>query len=128
MADKLQEAGVTPDDGEFGELYVCDTVDGRYYDPTLLSRAWKGLAESFDLIGTQGRRVTFHDLRHSFATRAIAGGADVKAVAAVLGHSDAHVTLSVYADADKESKARAVALVGYGIQQQGDVKPFAALV
>ena len=49
------------------------------------------------------------------------------AVAAVLGHSDAHVTLNVYADADKESKARAVALVGYGIQQQGDVKPFAAL-
>lgn len=127
MVDELQQAGVTLGDKEFGELYVCGTVDGRYYDPTVLSRTWKGLAESFDLIGTQGRRVTFHDLRHSFATRAIAEGADVKAVAAVLGHSDAHVTLNVYADADKESKARAVALVGHGIQQQGDVKPFAAL-
>lgn len=79
MADELQEVGVTLDDREFGELYVCGTVDGRYYDPTLLSHAWKGLAESFDLIGTQGRRITFHDLKHSFATRAIAEGADVKA-------------------------------------------------
>lgn len=128
MLGELQEAGVTLSEKEFGELYVCGTVDGRYYDPTVLSRTWKGLAESFDLKGTQSRRITFHDLRHSFATRAIAEGADVKAVAAVLGHSDAHVTLNVYADADKESKARAVALVGYGIQQQGDVKPFAVLV
>ena len=123
----MAEAGVTISDAEFGELYVCGSIDGRYYDPTILSRSWKSLAESFDLIGTQGRRVTFHDLRHSFATRAIANGADVKAVAAVLGHSDAHVTLNVYADADKESKARAVALVGYGIQQQGDVKPYGVL-
>jgi integrase len=127
MVNELQEAGITLNDAEFGELYVCGAIDGRYLDTTILSRSWKSLAESFELMGTQGRRVTFHDLRHSFATRAIANGADVKAVAAVLGHADAHVTLNVYADADKESKARAVALVGYGIQQQGDVKPFAEL-
>lgn len=124
----MQEAGVTLSDTEFGELYVCGTTEGRFLDITVLSRSWKSLAEAFNLIGTQGRRVTFHDLRHSFASRAIAEGADVKAVAAVLGHTDAHVTLNVYADADKESKRRAVALVGYGIQQQGDVKPFAELV
>lgn len=127
MVSELQVAGVTLNDAEFGELYVCGAIDGRYYDPTILSRSWKSLAESFELVGTQGRRVTFHDLRHSFATRAIANGADVKAVAAVLGHTDARVTLNVYADADKESKARAVALVGYGIQQQGDVKPYGEL-
>lgn len=127
MITSLQNAGVTLSGAEFGELYVCGTIDGKYLDITVLSRSWKTLAEAFDLLGTQGRRVTFHDLRHSFATRAIAEGADVKAVAAVLGHSDAHVTLNVYADADKESKRRAVALVGYGIQSQGDVKPFAEL-
>lgn len=100
-------------------------IDGRYLSPTVLSRSWKGLAESFELVGTQGRRITFHDLRHSFATRAIANGADVKAVAAVLGHTDAHVTINVYADADKENKRRAVALVGQGIAAQGAVLPFA---
>ena len=128
MVAKLEEAGVTLDDDEFGDLYVVGHVDGRYYSPTSLSRTWKAISESFDLVGTQGRRVTFHDLRHSFATRAIAAGADVKAVAAVLGHSDAHVTLNVYADADKESKARAVSLVAQSIDQQGDVEPYAELV
>lgn len=124
---ELEEAFTTLSDSEFGELYVIGYIDGRYLSPTILSRSWKALAESFELIGTQGRRVTFHDLRHSFATRAIAEGADVKAVAAVLGHADAHVTINVYADADKESKRRAVTLVGQGIAARGDVKPFAEL-
>lgn len=127
MEAELQEAGITLEESAFGELYVVGTIDGRFLDPTILSRTWKGLAESFELTGTQGRRVNFHDLRHSFATRAIANGADVKAVAAVLGHKDAHVTLNMYADADKESKQRAVTLVGQSIAAQGDVKPYAEL-
>lgn len=127
MVAAMQEYGIPFDKAAFGELYICGTIEGKYLDITVLSRSWKTLAEAFNLVGTQGRRVTFHDLRHSFASRAIAEGADVKAVAAVLGHADAHVTLNVYADADKESKRRAVALVGYGIQSQGDVKPFAEL-
>lgn len=38
-----------------------------------------------------------HDLRHFFASALIAGGASVKQVQAVLGHSSAVVTLRVYA-------------------------------
>lgn len=51
----------------------------------------------------------------------------MKAVTAVLGHTDAHVTINVYADADKESKRRAVTLVGQSIAARDDVKPFAEL-
>ena len=86
------------------------------------------MAKAFGLVGTQGRRPTFHDLRHSFATRAIAQGADVKSVAAVLGHVDAHVTLNIYADADKESKKRAMALVGQAIEVHGVIEPYAELM
>lgn len=107
----LQAGGITLNPQEFGELYVVGTAGGKFCNPVVLSRSWKALSESLGLVGTQGRSVTFHDLRHSFATRAIAAGADVKAVAAVLGHSDAHVTLNVYADADKEAKRRTTALV-----------------
>ena len=39
----------------------------------------------------------------------MAEGTGAKAVAAVLGHSDAHVALNVYAGAGKEPKVRAVA-------------------
>ena len=40
-----------------------------------------------------------HDLRHFSATQAIAGGHDVRSVAARLGHADASMTMRVYAHA-----------------------------
>jgi integrase len=45
------------------------------------------------------RRWRLHDLRHFSATQAIAGGHDIRAVAARLGHADASMTLRVYAHA-----------------------------
>lgn len=108
MTEELEVAGVALDDGEFGELYVIGTVDMRYQSPTALSRAWKEMSRSFGLVGTQGRAITFHDLRHSFATVAIATGADVKSVASILGHASAQLTLNTYADADPQSKRRTV--------------------
>ena len=44
-------------------------------------------------------RWRLHDLRHFSATQAIAGGHDIRAVAARLGHADASMTLRVYAHA-----------------------------
>ncbi len=128
MVLELQECGVTLKDEEFGRLYVVGSIDGRYRDPLRVCKEWAALSDSFGLIGTQGRKVTFHDLRHSFATRAIAAGADVKSVAAVLGHANAAITLNVYADADPESKRRASDLVSNAIAAQGEVEPYAELV
>lgn len=128
MAYELQEGGITLKPEEFSKLYVVGFIDGRYFDPHSISREWKALSGAFGLTGTQGRQVTFHDLRHSFATRAIAAGADVKAVAAVLGHTNAAITLNVYADADPESKRRASDLVSGAISAQGDVLPYAVSI
>lgn len=111
MLAQLDEAGVALSPTEFGSLYVIGYADGRFHSPTMLCRSWKAMSESFGLTGTQGRRVTFHDLRHSFATRAVAAGADVKAVSSVLGHANAAMTLNAYADADPESKRRTSDLV-----------------
>jgi integrase len=52
-----------------------------------------------------------HGLRHYFASQGIAGGADVAAMAAVLGH-DPTLLLSTYAHAVSDAKAAAVAAVG----------------
>ncbi|MDO4536772.1 MAG: hypothetical protein Q4B54_01330 [Coriobacteriales bacterium] len=65
MVGEIQSIGITLSAEESGELYVVGNVDGRHYDPTLLSRARKLMAESFNLVGTQGRLVTFHDLRNA---------------------------------------------------------------
>jgi integrase len=44
-------------------------------------------------------RWRLHDLRHFSATQAIAGGHDIRSVAARLGHADPAMTLRVYAHA-----------------------------
>ena len=41
-------------------------------------------------------RVSFHDLRHFFASALIVAGCTVKQVQAALGHESAKVTLDVY--------------------------------
>ena len=63
------------------------------------------------LVGTQGRRPTFHDLRHTFAADAIAKGVDVKTVRPILGHSNAAMTFNIYASADADAKRAAAATI-----------------
>ena len=45
-------------------------------------------------------RCTPHVLRHTFCTRCIASGMDIKTVQYLMGHSDASTTLNVYTDSD----------------------------
>ena len=59
------------------------TLDRRSFVP-LLERA--GLAGA----------ITFHGLRHTFATMMLKGGINVKVVSEMLGHADVALTLNVY--------------------------------
>jgi integrase len=43
-------------------------------------------------------KISPHDLRHTCASLAVSAGANVLAVARMLGHKDASVTLRVYSD------------------------------
>lgn len=64
------------------------------------------------LVGSQGEPPRFHDLRHTFATMAISSGVGVETVSAILGHSNAAMTLNVYADALADSKKVSMDLMG----------------
>lgn len=129
MVAELQEGGVTLDPAEFGRLYVVGSAHtGKFASPTIIERQFKGLAESFGLVGSRGRRMTMHGLRDSYATLSIAAGADVRSVAGVLGHSNPSITLSVYADALPEGKRRASDLLAGIVSAQADAEPYAELV
>ena len=47
--------------------------------------------------------INFHALRHTFATRWIECGLDVKSLACILGHSNVSITLGLYAHPSMDS-------------------------
>lgn len=101
---------------ELDRLYVTGGADGRFMQPHYLSAKWRRIADSLELSGTQGRRPTFHDLRHTCATTAIAAGVDVKTVSSMLGHANAAMTLNVYASADPDAKRRGAEAVAAAME------------
>lgn len=89
-------------------FFVIGDIDGSYMKPHSLTRAWRRRANRLKLIGSQGTPPTFHDLRHTFATTAIANGADVKSVSSILGHSSTQITLDIYCSDDPQAKRNAM--------------------
>ena len=72
--------------------YVFTWDDGRTYDPNYITRTFNKATADF------GRpEITLHKLRHSCATLLLDQHWDIKKVQHWLGHSDATVTLNIYA-------------------------------
>ena len=110
----------------FGLFYVVGDLEGNHRNPHTIGKDWTTIAKLYGLTGTQGRRVTFHDLRHTFATATIAKGADIRSVSDILGHENVAMTLNVYADADPNAKRRTIDMLDdeYSDARSADVVPF----
>lgn len=52
------------------------------------------------------------DLRHTFATQALASGVDAKTLAGILGHTKASFTLDTYTHTTGDMQKRAAEIVG----------------
>lgn len=50
------------------------------------------------------QNINFHALRHTFATRCIEAGVDVKSLSEILGHANAAITLNTYVHSSMEMK------------------------
>ena len=49
-------------------------------------------------------RINYHSLRHTFATRCIEAGVDVKSLSEILGHSNVGITLNTYVHSSMNMK------------------------
>ena len=56
--------------------------------------------------------IRFHDLRHTFATHALASGVDAKTLSGILGHTQASFTLDTYTHVTGDMQQRASEIVG----------------
>ena len=59
--------------------------------------------------------IRFHDLRHTFATNALAHGMDIKTLSTILGHVSAATTLNTYSHITEEMRRQAAARIDAGI-------------
>lgn len=101
VRDLLDERGLDWSDG----LYLVGDLEGHWTTPDNLGKGWSSVSRSLGLVGLAGRSVGLHDLRHTFATYALARGANAKDVQAILGHSSAQMTMDVYASSDPSERA-----------------------
>ena len=72
---------------------------------TTVKRSWGNVKKAAKLPDLR-----FHDLRHTFATRILRRGADIKTVSALLGHANI-ATTTKYLHATDESKKKAVEML-----------------
>jgi integrase len=84
-----------------GSDYVISMKSGKAVEPRLLQIIYKKLLQAANV-----EYVSFHTLRHTFATRAIEFGVDVKTVSEILGHTNTMITINRYAHSLYEQKCK----------------------
>ncbi len=82
--------------------YVLSGADSPL-DPRTYQKLFKKL-----LAGAGVKDRKFHAIRHTFATRALELGVDIKTISEILGHSSVSITLNVYAHSLMEHKKQAI--------------------
>lgn len=87
------------------EHYILTNAD-KPYEPRTLEYAFQRITESCGFNGLH-----FHCLRHTFATKCIDSGFDVKMVSEILGHASVSFTLNRYVHPSIDSKREKMKLL-----------------
>lgn len=73
------------------EAFILSANTDKFIEPRTYENNFKSYLKHANV-----SQINFHSLRHTFATRAIEAGFDVKTLSEILGHSDVGITLNVY--------------------------------
>ena len=72
-----------------------------YIEPRTLQYRFKRITEKCNIYD-----VKFHSLRHTFATRCVELGFDIKSLSEILGHANVNITLNRYVHPSMEQKQK----------------------
>ena len=79
--------------------FVLTCREDKYIEPRVLQYHMSVYCKECGL-----QKVHFHTLRHSFATRFVKIGCDIKSLSEILGHSNTKITLDRYVHSSLELK------------------------
>lgn len=75
----------------------------NYIEPRCYQYRYKKILEKAGV-----EYINFHALRHTFATRAIEKGVDIKSLSEILGHASVNITLEKYVHSSDEQKKKQI--------------------
>lgn len=78
---------------------LSNASDGGFISPRTFEYRYKAILKNCAL-----EMINYHALRHTFATRCIERGVDMKSLAEILGHADVSITLNTYVHSSMELK------------------------
>lgn len=79
--------------------YFLTGSDKKYIEPHTMQNYFKRILKACSI-----KDANYHSLRHTFATRCVESGFDIKSLSEVLGHSDVNITLNRYVHPSMELK------------------------
>lgn len=89
-----------------GRGAVVKNSYGKAVEPRLMQKTFEKYIKECGLSKTN-----FHALRHTFATRCVESGFDIKSLSDILGHSDVKTTLNRYVHSTMNQKKKNMALL-----------------
>ena len=79
--------------------YLLTNDDNKFIEPRTLQNRFKKILKDIHIADTN-----FHTLRHTFATRCIELGFDIKSLSEILGHATVNITMNRYVHPTLEMK------------------------
>lgn len=88
------------------DVYIVSGHADRTVEPRTMQRHFKIVLKRAGI-----RDLNFHALRHTFATRCVERGFDVKSLSMVMGHADVKTTMNIYVHPSQERLRDMMAVV-----------------
>ena len=94
-------------------LFPSPVIDDMPRNPQSVFKKVKEILKKADC-----KNIRFHDLRHTFATTALANGLDVKTLSSIIGHVSSETTLDIYLHSTQEMQRQAANKIDRGIAKR----------
>ena len=83
------------------DAFLLTGVKHNYIEPRSMENRFKNVTDKCNI-----NKVSFHSLRHTFATRCVELGFDIKSLSEILGHASVSITMNRYVHPSMEYKQR----------------------